>query len=168
MTDRKQHHSIAGVFVFLLLGLFAVMSMLLVLESAQAYRGIVDATARHNDQRIIHAYIRNAVSAEDCAGMVTLQELNGLQVLTIGTPRAVDGEADYVKYIYCYQGTLRDQFASTAYPFEPGNGEEICAVERLDMTQDGQLLCLTMTDPAGGTYSECIALRTPVGEVNAR
>ena len=35
-------HSMQGVFVFVLLGLFAVMSTLMVLLGAQMYRGTVD------------------------------------------------------------------------------------------------------------------------------
>lgn len=167
MKKRRQHHSIAGVFVFLLLGLFAVMSMMLVLESAQAYRSVVDATNSHNQERIVRAYVRNALSAEDCAQAVRLEEKNGLQVLAIGS-LPEDGEEGYIKYIYCYKGKLWDQYASTSYAFQPDYGEEICAMQQLDMTMEGQLLRLNITDEAGQTYSECIALRSVQGEVSAK
>ncbi len=98
MKKSGQQHSIAGVFVFLLLGVFAVMSMMLVLESAQAYRSVVNATNNHNQERIVRAYVRNALSAEDCAQAVRLEEQNGIQVLAIGA-LPEDGTEGYIKYI---------------------------------------------------------------------
>lgn len=167
MRKSGQQHSIAGVFVFLLLGVFAVMSMMLVLESAQAYRSVVNATNNHNQERIVRAYVRNALSAEDCAQAVRLEEQNGIQVLAIGAPPE-DGTEGYIKYIYCYDGKLWDQYASTNYAFRPDYGEEICAMQQLDMALEGQLLRLTMVDEAGQAYSESIALRSEQGEVSAK
>lgn len=167
MRKNGQQHSIAGVFVFLLLGVFAVMSMMLVLESAQAYRSVVNATNNHNQERIVRAYVRNALSAEDCAQAVRLEEQNGIQVLAIGAPPE-DGTEGYIKYIYCHDGKLWDQYASTNYAFRPDYGEEICAMQQLDMALEGQLLRLTMVDEAGQAYSESIALRSEQGEVSAK
>lgn len=166
MVTQRQNHSIAGVFVFLLLGVFAVMSMLLVLESAQAYRVIVDATARHNNQRIMRAYVRNALSAEDNEGLVQVCEFDGIQALVISEPP--DEDDTYVKYIYCYDGALRELYVSTSYGFKPESGEEICEAQRCEMDLDGQLLRVTTTDMDGNVYNESIALRTPIGEVSAQ
>jgi len=165
-VTQRQHHSIAGVFVFLLLGLFAVMSMLLVLESAQVYRSIVDETARHNNQRIMHAYMRNALSTEDIEGVVQVREIDGIQVLAISEPP--DEYDTYVKYIYCYDGALRELYVSASYGFNPQSGEEICEMDRCELELKGQLLCVTITDAQGNVYSENIALRTPIGEVSAQ
>ena len=41
---RDRTHAISGAFVFLLLGMFAVFSVLMVLLSAQLYRTTVTAT----------------------------------------------------------------------------------------------------------------------------
>ena len=42
---KTKSHSISGAFVFMLLGVFAVFSMLLVVLGAQAYRTTVDGAA---------------------------------------------------------------------------------------------------------------------------
>ena len=47
-----------GVFVFVLLGLFAVMSTLMVLLGAQMYRNTVDKTTENNEGRVLTAYVR--------------------------------------------------------------------------------------------------------------
>ena len=59
MTKGNHSHPIAGVFVFLLLGLFAVFSTLMVLTGAKAYRGTVDRSDAHNRARIASSYIRS-------------------------------------------------------------------------------------------------------------
>ena len=48
-------HSMQGVFVFVLLGLFALMSTLMVLLGAQRYRGTVDRSTANNDDRVLGA-----------------------------------------------------------------------------------------------------------------
>ena len=47
---KTKSHSISGAFVFMLLGVFAVFSMLLVVLGAQAYRTTVDGAAAHTQK----------------------------------------------------------------------------------------------------------------------
>ena len=56
-----KRHSISGAFVFLLLGVFAVFSMLLTVLGAQAYREIIDELSSHTRGRIMQT------SATPCA-----------------------------------------------------------------------------------------------------
>lgn len=65
---KTKSHSISGAFVFMLLGVFAVFSMLLVVLGAQAYRTTVDGAAAHTQKRIVTAFVRNAVRAQDERG----------------------------------------------------------------------------------------------------
>lgn len=58
-----KRHSISGAFVFLLLGVFAVFSMLLTVLGAQAYREIIDESSSHTRGRIMQTFVRNAVRA---------------------------------------------------------------------------------------------------------
>ena len=61
MTFVPRKHSISQVFVFVLLGIFAVMSTLMVLLSAQMYRGVVGKTEQNSSYRILTSYVSNAV-----------------------------------------------------------------------------------------------------------
>ena len=73
----KIQHSMQGVFIFVLLGLFALMSTLMVLLGAQMYRGTVDRSVKNNDYRVLSAYVRSMVRAEDGAGAGTVEERDG-------------------------------------------------------------------------------------------
>lgn len=74
---KTKSHSISGAFVFMLLGVFAVFSMLLVVLGAQAYRTTVDGAAAHTQKRIVTAFVRNAVRAQDERGAITVEEHDG-------------------------------------------------------------------------------------------
>ena len=71
-------HAISGVFVFLLLGIFAVFSTVMVLLSARAYKGAADRLADHNAARIAPAYLRSMVRADDEKDVVFVEEKAGV------------------------------------------------------------------------------------------
>lgn len=153
-SARKRRHSISGAFVFLLLGVFAVMSTVLVLFGAQAYRNIVDRTAVHNQTRILQSFVRNAVLAEDVAGALAVDEVDGLPVLTV-----TDASIGYVKYIYVYDGALRELFIAESREFEPEQGEVICAAASMTPVLSDGLLTVELTDENGNGSTMTLALR---------
>lgn len=156
MKSKANNHAISGTFVFLLLGVFAVISTLLVLLCAQAYRNTVDETALHRDQRIIQSFIRNTLRAEDAENAFGATDKNGINTLTI-TSR-FDDEV-YVRYLYCYEGMLRDLFIEADDHFHPDYGEEICPAEAFSATVSGDLVNVDITDTDGTLYSFSIAQR---------
>ena len=87
---KTKSHSISGAFVFMLLGVFAVFSMLLVVLGAQAYRATVDNSAAHTQKRIVTAFVRNAVRAQDERGAIAVEDHDGLPVLALSSE--LDGE----------------------------------------------------------------------------
>ena len=116
---KTKSHSISGAFVFTLLGIFAVFSMLLVVLGAQAYRTTVDGASAHTRKRIAAAFVRNAVRAQDERGAIAVEDRDGLPVLALSSEW--DGER-YVQYIYGYQGQLCELFtACKRYEVAPGD-----------------------------------------------
>lgn len=156
MINSDRRHSIAGAFVFLLLGVFALFSMLLVLLGTQAYRAAVEQTAAHGRARILQTFVRNAVRADDVLGVIEVRQIDALPVL------AFAGEADgerYEKTIYCYDGALRERYASADYPFSPEEGEMICEAASFEPKLKDGLLDVTLTDTDGRVYKISIAQR---------
>lgn len=164
MTQRMnggRGHAVAGAFVFLLLGLFAVLSTMLVLLGAQAYRSLTAAAERHNTERILHAYVYNAALADDAAGALEIGQEGGLDVLRVVYDYG-DGDV-YVKRIYCCDGALRELFAAEEYVFEPEEGEAICPAESMKAEIDRGLLSVTLTGADGRTVLAQAALRAAGG-----
>ncbi len=157
---KQVQHTISGVFVFLLLGIFAVFGTVMVLLGAKVYRSISEVSGFHNQSRITSSYLRSMVRADDETDTLFIEELNGTSVITM---RNVWDDEAYVTKIYVYDGMLREWFASEELPFEPENGEEICAAEDLQAELEPHMLNIRIM--TGGVWRNVnIALRAG-GEV---
>ena len=72
---------ISGVFVFVLMGIFALVSTLMVLFGARAYRNITQRADENNAARVLSAFVRSSLVGEDEAGRLELREEGGVQTL---------------------------------------------------------------------------------------
>ena len=61
----RQEHSIENVFIFVLLGVFAVFSMVMVLLGVRAYRSMGERADENNITRLLSSYVRSMVRSED-------------------------------------------------------------------------------------------------------
>lgn len=156
MKMRNSRGAISGAFVFLLLGIFALFSTLMVLLSAQLYRATVDQTAWHNERRVLGSYLMNVARSNDADGALELLELEGTPVLALGFDS--DGER-YQTQIYLYDGHIRERFAAASEPFEPDYGEPICPAQAFEPSIDGDLLRVRVVDSQGNEEYLHVALR---------
>ena len=138
-----KNHVISQAFVFLLLGVFAVFSTLMVLLGAQLYREIVDQTEAHNARRVLCSYVNNAVRGNNAADIIRTESIDGVEALVFDW--FVDNE-HYETKVYCHEGTLRELFSEAGQPFEPGYGEIICRAEAFRPELEGSLLKLHIED----------------------
>ena len=157
----KNNHAISGVFVFLLLGIFAIFSTIMVVMGAKAYRGMVEKADVHNSIRVASSYIRTMLRSNDEAGVLRVEDVDGVQTITMEN----DYGDIYVTRIYIYDGKLREWFALADIPFEPANGETVCSLDTMQAELKDGLLHVVVsehgtemeidyaprtTEPAGG------------------
>ena len=155
MRKNAPSHTISGVFVFLLLGIFAVFSTVMVLLGARAYRNIAEQADGHNAARLSTAYVRSMIRSDDEENAVAPEDVNGIRTITM---RNVYDEEEYITRIYVYDGMLREWFASADLDFEPENGEAVCAADEMAAELNGPLL--TVRVRSGNAWHEVnIALR---------
>ena len=132
----KNNHAISGVFVFLLLGIFAIFSTIMVVMGAKAYRGMVERADIHNSVRVASSYIRTMLRSNDEAGVLRVEDVDGVQTITMEN----DWGDIYVTRIYIYEGKLREWFAMAEIPFAPANGETVCSLDSMQVElKDGLL-----------------------------
>lgn len=156
MKKRRQiQHGMQGVFIFVLLGLFAMMSILLVLFGAQMYRGSVDLMEKNSRNRILYSYVRSMVRAEDSRDLVAVEEHEGVTALAM---YETISDTEYVTWIYAFEGKLYEQFTDATSDFSPARGVEIMEIGRFEPSVSGRLLTVEMTDASGNelTVSEAI------------
>ncbi len=158
MTGRNGgvQHGMQGVFIFVLLGLFALMSTLMVLLGAQMYRATVDRATANNENRVLSAYMRSMVRAEDAAGAVSVEDVDGVTALALR--EEFDGFG-YVTWIYQYEDQLCEQFMEEGYEFEPDAGTAVCPVGSFEPVLEDGLLTVRMTDDKGVPCIVQVALR---------
>lgn len=163
MKDTGENKgSMSGVFVFVLLGFFAVLATLMVLLGAQTYRNTTERTNVNSARRILTAYVRSALVADDRQDTVSVDTVDGMQVLTFREDyEDPDGEESIEsKMIYCWDGHLMEQYTSDEYEFDPEIGEYICEAADMRAELNGSLLTVTLTGTDGTESEVCFALRS--------
>lgn len=154
--QENRNHSIAGLFVYLLLAVFAVMSLALVLLGIRTYSSASEKSRTHNTERILTSYARTLLRSADREDAVYTEELNGLNVLTV---RTVEEEETYYTRLYAFEGILCEQYTAAETEFEPDNGEQLCACETFTPAIEEGLVTLRFTEPAGTEKTVFVALK---------
>ena len=144
----KNNHAISGVFVFLLLGIFAIFSTIMVVMGAKAYRGMVERGDTHNSIRVASSYIRTMLRSNDEAGVLRVEDVDGIRTITMEN----DWGDIYVTRIYIYEGKLREWFAMAEIPFVPANGETVCNLDSMQAELKDGLLHVVVAE--NGTEME--------------
>lgn len=150
--------AVRSMFIFLLLGLFALLATFLVLLGARVYRGTVQQDTMRGQRRVLDSYVRSMVASGDREGAFGTAEEEGISVLYTRIPT---DEGAYIRRLYCYDGSLRESFSSEDRPFEPQNGETLCAADHFSAGIEGNIL--TVNAVSGGEEMPPIrvAIRTP-------
>ena len=157
------HGSLQGVFVFALLAAFALLSLMVVVIGARAYKVINASAEAAYTSRTGMSYLLGKVRGADEAGMISILEQDGTQVLSLGG--LYDGER-YNTYIYCDGESVLEYFASAKQAFSPEFGEAILPARSLSFSQNGALLSVQLVD-ANGASHEASLLLSAGGEAGA-
>lgn len=160
MTGRRwtpRNHAFSGLFVFLLLAMFALLCLLTVFLSVRSYTGIDRDISAQAQERVLTGYLRGKVRAGDRSGEILLMETDHGQALCLR-------QQDWETRIYAYQGALMEQLCQTGDPFDPELGERIAEAEGLTGERCGQRLTLTVARQALPPLTLTLALRAD-GEV---
>ena len=159
-TARNQ--SITGIFVFVLLGLFAIMSTLMVLLSAQMYRSTVSVADQTGEFRIQLSYLRSMVRGMDSTDNVRVDtwtdEESGESIPMVVFVEDYDGD-EYLTQVYVYNGQLMERFTEAIYAFDPEDGETICRADSMQAAMENGLL-LVRLELDGQAHDVCMALRS--------
>ena len=116
----------------------------------------MDHTTRNNEGRLLGAYVRSMIRAEDAADAVTIEDFDGVKALAFH--ETIDDEA-YVTWLYSYDGQLYEQFTDADRAFEPESGSVICPAERFEPVLADGLLTVNLVDGAGAASTVQVGLR---------
>ncbi len=121
--------------MFLVYGLFALFSLLLVVIGAGVYRGVVETGRQNTEARASLFYLANQVRM--CPGEAKLLEEGGLTALALR-----DAGGGNETLIWYEDGVLREYYgpAGGGLSGAGGMGEEIAALEDFCLEEAGGLL----------------------------
>jgi len=154
-TPKGLRGDIRGVFVFALLAAFAILSLLVVVVGARAYRTIIQTADAAHASRTGMSYILGKVRSSDEADMLEIRLEDGVDVLALGGDY---GGERYETYIYCDGEAIREYFAAAGQPFEASYGEEILQAQALSFALEGRLLTISLVDEDGETHTASLFL----------
>ena len=161
---NNSHNGLRSAAVIALCGLFAVLAMGLALLSSGVYRAAAGAADENFHRRTALSYLVNQVRRADEDGCVAVGTFGGSDALAL-TEHI--GGSDYVTYLYCWDGALRELYQEAGTGLLPGDGVPILELEGLDIGSDGGVLTLTVTAPGGETAAVSLSPRCGFEKVGA-
>lgn len=145
---ENQKESVSGVlFTGLLFLVFVLSALFSILVGSKVYENIntrIENTYRGN---IALSYIANKVRQGDEAGMVFLDELDGVIVLKL---KQKIEDSVYVTNIYYQDGRLWELFTDDGSGLGLGDGNEILECSQVSMKMEGGLLQIKTEGEYGG------------------
>ncbi len=158
----KSGQSVSGMFVFLLLGMYALFSLLLVLIGAGVYQGIADSADHNAQRRTSLSYIASKVRAGDEAGAVTVESYEGNPMLVLSQQY----EGEMLKTFIFYQpnetgegGAICELFTVADEELDLSAGERIADVSAFDVRAEDGHVELSVTMPDGTEEAMWLQLR---------
>lgn len=160
MKNERGKGNIAGLAALLVLAVFALCILLVLLTGGDAYQRLTQRDQSAYSRRTAAQYITTRVRQADGLGQVTVGDFGGADALIL--PESIDGE-EFVTRVYCYDGSLRELFALAEDEFEPGDGEVLLPAEGLELSLDGRVLTVVITNEDGTEQELALYLRSGEG-----
>lgn len=176
---KTTKHQISGLFVFVLIGAYAIFSLLLVLIGVQAYRTVVQDSDRNGQIRTTLSYVSNRIRSAD--GIVRVEQMGEDKKNVLVLEQNYEGERYQTRIYYMpdgfseqddedgqsekapvseTSGALYEQLVSYDEAFDPDMGEQIVAIGTFDITQEGNTITLKLTTLEGEPHEMQLKLRT--------
>lgn len=157
IREPKTAKTVSGLMTFLLICLFAGLSLLLVVIGAGVYKSVAETSANNNAVRATVSYVSGKIRACGEAGNIRVTDLEGQRALAITAD--YDGEA-FTTYVYCMGGALRELFVGEESELTAADGARLADITYFSPSIDNGLCTFTMIDAAGNAHTQRVALRS--------
>lgn len=141
IKTSKENRTFDTTLILILLSLFAVMVLLTVIFSANAYKSIQENTDLSFNQISPLSYIASKVRQSDAYGAVKIKEKEGTNALVIKS--YIDNEV-YETWIYNYNGYIYEIFVDEYADFSLSDGIAIYENSKIDFFIDDNNKSLTI------------------------
>lgn len=137
----------SSLFIFLLIGMFALFSLLCVVVGIGVYRGVVENASTNEQVRTTLSYIANKVHAADFQGAIEVENWHGINALLLRED--YDGQPYETRIYYLpgdgeEPGGLYEHFAYQGDDWGPEGGDFILSLGGLEIEQEADKVVLTL------------------------
>lgn len=146
--------------VLLVGAVFALCLMLVLLTGAEGYAALVRRGEEGYRQRTAAQYITTRVRQAPNGADVTVGRFHGAPALEVR--EELEGD-HYITRVYCHEGYLWELFTPDGGNFSPDDGEKLLPLADLSLSEDGNLLQVTLTWEDGARQN--VTLHLPGKEV---
>ncbi len=136
---------LSGLFMFLLLAMLAILSLISVMLGIRIYNKVVDTTESNAVARTSLSYMATRLSSSDetdCIHFDTIKETDVVILVNVVE------DIPYLTYIYFHDGKLKEYTANAGFEFTPGFGSPITELNNLKISLDGDTFTFVADDGA--------------------
>lgn len=146
MKSNKKERNLSTIAALLLFAVFATGVFAVLLTGAKVYRTLVQRDETVYDSRTCSQYLASKLRQTPTPDAISVSEFGESEALII---TQVMEEDTYVTRIYCHNGWLMELFSVAQGEFSPEDGEKVLPASGLKVTQQGDLLMISVTDGNG-------------------
>lgn len=156
--NYNRGQSIQFLFTLLLMFFLAISALFTILFGAKLYENIGSRMEENFSNTTSLSYISNKIRQGDKAGKISVEELEGTQVLKIVE---IYDEERYNTLIYCKNGNLKELFCSEDSDLSLNDGIDIMELENISFEMISEDV-LKVESLGRGRNSLILALRSEV------
>ena len=156
MKQKTSSRHTDTLMVLVLFGIFAVCILSVLLTGAQDYQRLSLRDQSSFDRRTAAQYISTKVRQAESPSQVWTESFQGQPALVVAND--YDGEL-YLTRIYCYDGYIRELFASELYDMLPSDGEAMLPAQGMQISSEDGVLHITITDTDGNDIPLVLSVR---------
>ena len=157
MKKTESRFQTEKILPLVLFAILAVCAVLVLLTGAGVYGRLTDREQAAFHNRTVPLYIATKVRQADCAGAVSVEDINGTDILRL--EEQIDGKG-YVTRIYCHEGVVRELFSAEDVAFAPAAGEKITEASGVLFLLEGGCLTVRVTQEDGTVTEQTLTLRS--------
>lgn len=156
--NYNKGQSVQFLFTMLLLFFLCISALFTILFGARIYENIGNRMDENFSSITALSYISNKVKQDDIAGMVSVENIEGISTLQLVE---VYDETVYNTWIYCRDGKLKELFSSEDSGLTLDDGMDIMQLKGMsfEMVEDNLLKVQTLGDDTNYIF---LALRSEV------
>ncbi|MEA4815619.1 MAG: DUF4860 domain-containing protein [Lachnospiraceae bacterium] len=143
---------VMGLFLFFI---FTGAMFMVLVFGAGAYNDIRNELESQYNERTCVSYICAKLRHYDSEGAVSIGENKGIETIMLAEE---ENGAEYITYIYYYEGYMRELYCEKSVEFDPDAGFSVIPAEGLSVKMAGDALIKIECKSGGRTAKAYVAL----------